>query len=267
MTTIVDPVQWVETKSVTSTLRLLNLASMRVEDEGLPGRTVITGTPGLGKTAVTEEAIARYYTARDRAVLRLTMTGKARGNELLFNLLSSLGRQVPARFTSYQLRHDLVDALRDVRSVVVIDEAHHLSVEPLREIKSIGDVLPRTDWILVGTDELAENLRRVPELNDRFRTRVQFARMTLDEVLHAVPLTHPLAASMPPVLITKLDQEYCEGRWRAWRDLIGRMVTIAGRRETPVPIEKLAYAAIASFGDWKASTPESYVVTRKRGHR
>lgn len=240
------PLTWTPTSQTQLASSQLMLAANRVEDIGTPAVTSVVGSWGLGKTTLVDREVHAHYKAPGRRVLRLQLQAAPKPNEMLVLLLRQLG--VKADVPGYLLRELLVDHLADVRSVIVVDEAHHMGTDPLRGCKVLIDALPMTDWILIGTDELPDQLSRVPELRDRVSFPISIKPLTLTEVLQTIPTAHPLLEDAPPELIAHVNEDFAHGRWRPWRDFTGAAVQIAARANAVTLTHQIASAAITAAG-------------------
>jgi hypothetical protein len=258
---LAGPLAWQPTTQTQRAGAQLLLAATRVEELGLPGVASVAGGYGLGKTTLVDRHVRDHYLDARRPVLRLQLQAAPKPNEMTILLLRQLG--VRSTSPGYLLREELTDQLRDVRSLIVIDEAHHMTRDPLRGLKQLVDALPLTDWILIGTDELPAQLGQVPELRDRVSFPVTIAPLTLGEVLRVLPSAHPLLGTATQELIARVDADFAHGRWRSWRDFAGHAVQLATRANTTTLTDKLASAAIAAAGGPRPDPTSPKSRTRK----
>lgn len=264
MTGTTSALTWTPTSQTRAADAQLRMAAARLEDVGLTSVTSVAGGYGLGKTALIDHKVAEYYTHQDRTVLRLQLQAAPKPKEIAVLLLRQLG--VKADVNSYLLRELLIEALDGIRSVIVIDEAHHMTVDPLRTVKVFIDALPATDWILIGTPQLPTQLAKVPELRDRVNFPITINPLTLDEVLRILPAAHPLLADAPAELLARVNEEFAHGRWRPWRDFTAAATQLAMRTGDTTLTEKLTQAAITSCGGPRVA-PDPSVAKRLRRRR
>jgi type II secretory pathway predicted ATPase ExeA len=165
------------------------------DDEGI---MLLTGEPGTGKTLVGQRLLERLPA---EAAAVLVPNGHLRNRaDLLQALLYDLG--LPYRGLGEQeLRLSLTDHLlesyrKGKRTVVVLDEAHHLSPDLLEELRLLGNLESRqgkaVQVILLAQPDIFETLKR-PELmafRQRLAVRVHLEPLGPDEsadyVLHQI---------------------------------------------------------------------------------
>jgi len=163
------------------------------EGEGI---LAVTGAPGTGKTLLCRCLLERL--GEDRPSLLLTNSHVRDRASLFQALLFDLS--LPYEGKSEQemrlaMTAQLLDTFRQGQStVVLIDEAHHLSVDILEELRLLGNLEDRAgkavQVILVGQPSLMDTLR-LPELAalwQRLSVRVEVPALDVQEaadyVLH-----------------------------------------------------------------------------------
>ncbi len=156
------------------------------EGEGI---LAVTGEPGTGKTLLCHCLLERL--GEDRPCLLLTNSHVCDRASLYQALLFDLS--LPYEGKSEQemrlaLTAQLLDTFRQGQStILLIDEAHHLSLDLLEELRLLGNLEARAgkavQVILVGQPALLETLRR-PELTalwQRLRVRVEVPPLDVQE--------------------------------------------------------------------------------------
>jgi hypothetical protein len=256
------PLQWTQTTQTQAADAQLRLASQRLETVHLTAVTSVVGGYGLGKSTLVANKVTQYYAKVGRRVLSLQLQAAPKPNEMTVLLLRQLG--VNADVPGYLLRELLADALADERSVIVIDEAHHMTIDPLRTCKVLIDSLPATDWILVGTTQLPGQLDKVPELRDRVSFPITIKPLTLDEILRTMPAAHPLLADAPRELLAQVDAEFAQGRWRPWRDFTAAAVQISQLTHDTTLTAQVTDAAITACGGKRLPPVAPTTKRRKR---
>jgi DNA transposition AAA+ family ATPase len=108
------------------------LAVLR-QAQHMPDFCVITGAPGVGKTTA-----ACRYTRETANVFKITANPSLR---MPRDVLTELSRLIglPGGGMLHMQHRALVNKLRGIRALVVVDEANHLSSEALDQLRSIHD--------------------------------------------------------------------------------------------------------------------------------
>lgn len=191
------------------------------------GIFALTGTAGMGKTALLAWVLQKLPAATVQASVILNATPALTRNEFLERAMLDFGIPdipVSKAHRLQSLHRFLVKAQREGKiSVLIVDEAHKLSSEVLDEIRSLGN-FETTDEnllqvVLFGQSEL-DHMLSLPELWP-FKQRVG-GRLSL----------HPIRADEVG--------EYIEHRWRA----------AGGRQRSPFSSE-----AVAKVAQWSKGIP------------
>jgi type II secretory pathway predicted ATPase ExeA len=145
------------------------LAQLQQGIAGDEGLMLLTGEPGTGKTLVGQRLLERL--PPDTAAVLIPNGHLRHRADLLQALLYDLGQ--PYRGLGEQeLRLSLTDHLLETyragrRTVVVLDEAHHLSPDLLEELRLLGNLESRQgkalQIVLLAQPSILETLRK-PEL-------------------------------------------------------------------------------------------------------
>src|SRR5215471_17314410 len=144
------------------------------------GLMVVTGGPGAGKTTLCGDLVQKLDRDRTRAALLLDPF--LSGVEVLAALLTEFGTIAPPGGTRTELVDRLSQFLRAQialgrRCIAIFDEAQHLSVEILEQIRVLSNL--ETDReklmqiVLVGQPELLERLAapQLAQLDQRVSIR------------------------------------------------------------------------------------------------
>ncbi len=150
---------------------------------------VLSGAPGTGKTLVCHCLLERLGSRVNTAFVTNSHFGSRNG--LLQAILYDLGLAYESR-SEQELRLTLTDhllrAYQEGRStLLMLDEAQHLTPDLLEELRLLGNLEARSgkalQVILVGQPELVETLRR-PELSalgQRLAIRAELEPLALQE--------------------------------------------------------------------------------------
>jgi type II secretory pathway predicted ATPase ExeA len=153
------------------------------------GFVVLTGEVGTGKTLLVRCLLQLLKESKDIAYAYL-FNGKLAPTEFLQYVLSDFGLAVDGK-SKYELLLDLGRFLaargaRKLTTVLIVDEAHHLSADILEEVRLLSNLETTDDKllqiVLVGQPELDEKLDSfdLRQLKQRIAVRTQLG--ALDEI-------------------------------------------------------------------------------------
>ena len=141
--------------------------ALRRLDDGLGTREpflLVTGDPGTGKSALANEAIARWGARVTAAYLTIP---PLTGPELLEELLRRFGVEPPDGSSRWKLVACLEGVLAEIAgrgqvAIIVVDDAHHLSPELLEELRLVVNAAQQSrrplEVLLVGLPALEATL-------------------------------------------------------------------------------------------------------------
>jgi general secretion pathway protein A len=180
-----DPTCFVPTKRHNEALAALYYGVRRHK-----GFVVVTGEVGTGKTLLLRCLLRLLEESKDIAYAYL-FNGRLTPTEFLQYILTDFG--VPAAGKSkYELLLDLGQFLisrgsKKMTTVLIVDEAHHLSADILEEVRLLSNLETTDDKllqiVLVGQPELDEKLDSVGlrQLKQRIAVRTQLGPLDADE--------------------------------------------------------------------------------------
>jgi len=151
---------------------------------------VLTGEVGTGKTLLLRCLLGLLKESKDIAYAYL-FNGRLSPTEFLQYILADFGLPVAGK-SKYELLLDLGHFLASrgsmkMTTVLIVDEAHHLSAEILEEVRLMSNLETTSDKllqiVLVGQPELDEKLDSVGlrQLKQRIAVRTQLAALNMDE--------------------------------------------------------------------------------------
>jgi general secretion pathway protein A len=154
------------------------------------GFVVVTGEVGTGKTLLLRCLLSLLKESKDVAYAYL-FNGRLTPTEFLRYILTDFGLPAAGK-SKYELLLDLGQFLvsrgtKGMTTVLVVDEAHHLSADILEEVRLLSNLETTDDKllqiVLVGQPELDEKLDSVGlrQLKQRIAVRTQLSPLDLDE--------------------------------------------------------------------------------------
>ena len=206
---------------------------------------VLYGDPGCGKT----HAIEHFLKTTSRPTVFTTATPSPTRKEIFEELIIALTGTCDDMSTT-KIRRQCLALLNDVRPIVAVDEAQHLSSLWLQQLRSLHDA-GRFSWplILVGGMGTARRLKTSPELWSRTGLRAEFAPITGDLLLQTLTEFHPVLANTDPSVLRDIDHRYASGNFRLWKNFCEVAFMLLDATSTPDRISpKLARATFAKIG-------------------
>jgi len=180
-----DPTCFVPTKRHNEALAALYYGVRRHK-----GFVVVTGEVGTGKTLLLRCLLRLLEESKDIAYAYL-FNGRLTPTEFLQYILTDFGLPAAGK-SKYELLIDLGQFLvsrgsRKMTTVLIVDEAHHLSADILEEVRLLSNLETTDDKllqiVLVGQPELDEKLDSVGlrQLKQRIAVRTQLGPLDRDE--------------------------------------------------------------------------------------
>jgi general secretion pathway protein A len=154
------------------------------------GFVVVTGEVGTGKTLLLRCLLKLLKESKDVAYAYL-FNGRLTPTEFLQYILADFGLPAAGK-SKYELLLDLGRFLvsrgkKNMTTVLIVDEAHHLSAEILEEVRLLSNLETNDDKLLqillVGQPELDEKLDSVGlrQLKQRIAIRTQLSALDMSE--------------------------------------------------------------------------------------
>jgi general secretion pathway protein A len=154
------------------------------------GFVVLTGEVGTGKTLLLRCLLRLLKESKDIAYAYL-FNGRLTPTEFLQYIVSDLGLPISGKNKSdllFDLGQFLVSrGARNMTTVLIVDEAHHLSADILEEVRLLSNLETDDDKllqiVLVGQPELDEKLDSVGlrQLKQRIAVRTHLGSLDADE--------------------------------------------------------------------------------------
>jgi general secretion pathway protein A len=180
-----DPTCFVPTKRHNETLASLYHGVRRHK-----GFVVVTGEVGTGKTLLLRCLLELFKESKDIAYAYL-FNARLSSKEFLQHIVSDFGLPVSGK-SRYEILLDLGRFLasrgeKGMTTVLVVDEAHHLSADLLEEIRLLSNLETVDDKllqiVLVGQPELDDKLdsNELRQLKQRIAVRARLEPLDADE--------------------------------------------------------------------------------------
>jgi type II secretory pathway predicted ATPase ExeA len=211
------------------------LVALRTAFTAHAGLALLDGDPGTGKTLVA----LRFLEGLDAAVPRVFIPAPrfSRPADLYQAILFDLGAEYRG-LTEQELRlavtEKLLGGLIEGRpTVVVLDEAQHLSTELLEEVRLLGNLESRTAKaafvVLVALPHLRERLA-MPELAafaQRVSARCRVGPLSREESIEYLGQQINFAGGRPDALLTGESRELLADRCRGIPRLLNQTASLA----------------------------------------
>jgi len=154
------------------------------------GFVVVTGEVGTGKTLLLRCLLGLLKESKDVSYAYL-FNGRLSSTEFLQYILADFGLSVSGKNKAdllFDLGHYLVDrGSKRLTTLLIVDEAHHLSEDILEEIRLLSNLETETDKllqiVLVGQPELDKKLdsTELRQLKQRVAVRTHLGPLDADE--------------------------------------------------------------------------------------
>lgn len=207
----------------------------------------IHGPAGAGKTFAVHQFIRRINDNNPSIrTAWVEIPHRPRGKALPIRILRALHGTANDRLTEDQLLVDSVAALAERKTLLVIDEAHHLRCDGLFQIKHIFDQVNfgshhsppgHLGLALIGVD-VTRTLRQDEQLASRVATAVEFRPLTGKSLLQVLDTYHRVFAETDERLLEELDDRYCHGSFRRWAQILQRTLNPLDGSDPPEQIDR-----------------------------
>jgi type II secretory pathway predicted ATPase ExeA len=226
-------------------------------DEGL---ALVTGDPGTGKTLLAHRLLERLDGATNQVFL--TNSQFADKSSLLQAILYDLSLPFEGQ-SEQELRLVLTDfLLKEIaagrRTVLVVDEAHHLPGALLEELRLWGnletDQSKAVQIVLVAQPSIVDSLRRpqLAALSQRLATRIQLEPLTDEESANYLIHQIRVAGGNAQRLISNEAIEILSGAAKGLPRLLNQAahqaLSIACEAGSPVVDAEAALEALVALG-------------------
>lgn len=195
---------------------------------------------GVGKTRSTLHAAH----STGRPVLHLVLSPASNSVTVNAELLASAGATCPRHAPLWESTAEVVGLLNDLDPIVVVDDAHRLSVEALahlevlhrRSISTLG---------LVGGPNLARRHQTSVELFDRVERWVEMAPLNRTVMIDSLIGWHHLFRTAPRHRLVEIDAVYARGRWRRWQQFLTAALRYTHKGDRPLTDDAIDHALTA----------------------
>lgn len=237
------------------------LAHLLYGIEEASGFVLLTGEIGAGKTTVSRYLLEQLP---QNAEIALILNPKLSAYELIATLCDELGIQYSREEASLKTLFDALNAYlieahnRDKRVILIVDEAQHLSMEVLEQLRLLTNLETRRQKllqiILLGQPELREHLNHpsLTQLSQRITARYHLEPLSLSEtasyVRHrlavagcqtmlfddkSLRVVYRLSGGVPRVINVLCDRALLGAYARSLPNVTKKVVKLAGKEVLP----------------------------------
>lgn len=204
-----------EQSQLVATDTLLQIKDTVVDTVESRAMSVIYGDAGLGKSFATRATIQEM---NPDLILPLDFARSRPGpkdlREELFHQMN-LACKMPGTPTAFDKL--LRETLPRRPYVIVCDEAQQYRRENFEFLRKPWDNCdPEPAIVFVGGHEAYGTLQSDPALASRIYIRLEILAMTEEEILKAIPDSHPIWRGVDQALLKRVDTQYALGSFREW---------------------------------------------------
>jgi len=176
----------------------------------------ISGPVGAGKTTLLHAITA----VADVRVRYVELPADLKNTTQYWRCLARAVTEAEPSGTTDQMLNDCREYLAKVPTLLIVDEAQHLPLESLLQVRSLwGQRFPRFACILAGSDLFAR-LDVYSAVGSRVLVRIPLDHNTPQRMLEYLGRLHPQLAATDPRILRVIDDAYGHGNWRAWEHLV-----------------------------------------------
>lgn len=243
------------------------------------GFVVLTGEVGTGKTLLLRCLLGLLKESKDIAYAYL-FNGRLSPTEFLQYILSDFGLPAAGK-SKYELLVDLGHFLtsrgsRKMTTILIVDEAHHLSADILEEVRLLSNLETTDDKllqiVLVGQPELDEKLDSVElrQLKQRIAVRTQLCALCADETKRYIEQRLQIAGEEPrsnplfPEETIATVHRYSRGLPRLINTICENALIAAYARRLPSVTPEIICGVVKEFRLEVVGSPDSEKVERHK---
>lgn len=195
---------------------------------------------GVGKTRSTLHAA----NSTGRPVLHLVLSPASNSVTVNAELLASAGASCPRHAPLWESTAEVVGLLDDLDAVVVVDDAHRLSVEALAHLEVLHRRSSSTLG-LVGGPTLARRHQSSVELFDRVERWVEMTPLNRTVMIDSLMGWHQVFRAAPRRRLVEIDAAYARGRWRRWQQFLTAALRYTRNGDQPLTDDVIDHALTA----------------------
>jgi DNA transposition AAA+ family ATPase len=185
--------------------------------------TVVSGPWGSGKSTLLKalEAVSDVNTVN--VEIPESATAPAAQWEVMTTAITGT-----ARGTARAMQNQCRDYLVEVPTLLIVDEAQHLTHAALRQLRWLWTShIPKFAIVLAGS-ELEEHLLGEKSVYTRVNRRILLREHSPEHMLDLVRRSDPALADTDPELLQLIEEAYGHGVWRHWAELMVKANTEFG---------------------------------------
>jgi general secretion pathway protein A len=245
------------------------------------GFVVVTGEVGTGKTLLLRCLLRTLQESQDIAYAYL-FNSRLPTTQFLQYILADFGLPVAGKNKGellLELSHFLVSrGSKKLTTVLILDEAHHLSKDILEEVRLLTNLETAEDKliqiVLVGQPELEEKLDSVElrQLKQRIALRARLEPLDLDETSGYIERRMGIASKTPPSAPVFPEQTitavYCHSRGfpRLINTICENALVVAYAKQIQIVTPEIIEDVAREFRLDPIHLPRPKAVVGNRGH-
>lgn len=179
---------------------------------------LIEGRPGTGKTTV----VRHHARTKGHSVAVLEIPPDSSSKESLKHVHKALVGADPVG-SKHEIQDELVKLLGVGGQVMVVDEAQHLGLSGIRQLRYLHDrcTLEAKPFTLVLSGHGVEHaISRCEELDDRIKIRHDMLPIPTKGLEKVLRQFHPRLAAAELRLLVDIDHAWAKGNLRRWGSLM-----------------------------------------------
>jgi energy-coupling factor transporter ATP-binding protein EcfA2 len=182
--------------------------------------TVVSGPWGSGKSTLLQALAAVSDVNTVSVEIPESATAPAAQWEVMTTAITGT-----ANGTARAMQNQCRDYLVEVPTLLIVDEAQHLTHAALRQLRWLWtSKLPKFAIVLAGSN-LEEHIYKEKSVYTRVNRRILLRSHSPEQMLDLLRRSDPALADTDPELLHLIEEAYGHGVWRNWSELMLKATT------------------------------------------